>query len=110
MYPIVCFAGFPIPVKKGTFEICQIKATLKDTTRDARLTLVDDHGIKTNAKHARILASNSTQVTRICDEKTSGNTESFLTVNFFEPIKLRYGLSAQNTTNLLPGSIFVYIR
>jgi hypothetical protein len=110
MYPLTCEGGYPIPVKRGTFEICLIRATIKDTTRDARLILIDDLGIEPDDNNGRILASSSQQATRLCDEKTTGNTGSRLEVRLYEPIKVRRGLSVVNTTNLQAGSIFVFIK
>lgn len=109
MYPLTCYGGYPMPLKAGKFEVVQIKATVDDLGADSRLRLVDDEGI-TSSKWGRVLADGIDDEVAICDLKGLANTVGDLRFTPHQSIKLRNGLSVAYCTNIVAGSIFIYVR
>jgi hypothetical protein len=104
MYPITCAGGYPIPIKIGKMSIVGIVATVNDPTAASRITLVDSAAGKE-------LADDSDLKPAIVDLKGLANANGTIGVMFAEPIKLRDGVTiGRNTTNLIAGRTFVYIR
>jgi hypothetical protein len=105
MYPLLCAAGYPNPIRRGKFEVAHMSAVINDTTAQARITLVDNADEKLFANDY-IDPGN----VAVVDVKVPANL--FGTVDFkpSEPIKLRKGLSAVNVDNIVPGTLKVYAR
>ncbi len=109
MYPITCKAGFSIPAKAGKFDVLGYSVRINDETADSEFALVDDSNIIQGNDSGYVLGSLTNQKTIIAHVAGLANLDSVLAVMFPEPIKTRYGLSIL-ATNLLPGSIIVYMR
>jgi hypothetical protein len=104
MYILTCRGGYPIPLTPGTerrIEIVGVRATVNDTTADSRLTLIDDYG--------QVRTDVGTDIT-LCDIKGLADMDANLEVLFPEPLKTRKGIAATAVTNLIQGSILVYVR
>ena len=109
MYCIQCFAGYFVPVKKGKFEIHGFSGVINDISAASRITLIDDKGIGEGDTHGRILASTHDQQKGIIDIKGKSNQDVVLEQFFPMPIKTRNGLSVVEATNLVGGTLKVYI-
>lgn len=111
MYVAQCFAGFPMPLKAGKYEVFGVRASIKDATAAARLTLVDDQDLEEGAKWGAIYstAEVADKKCMIIDERTVANTVGNIDVMFPEPIKLRRGISMAGS-NLRGGTVTLLIR
>lgn len=111
MYIATCPGGFPIPTMIGQRrEIIGIKATVSTTTSASRLVLIDDTALDENEKFGRTLPSTHDKGTKICDIKGIASVDANLEVLFPEPLQTRHGVSLVEATNLVVGSIMVYVR
>ncbi len=110
MYVAQCYAGFPMPLKAGKNEIYGVRATLVSTSAVSRLTLVDDADLPEGSNFGNIYAASMIKKTTIIDERTVASTIGNIDVMFPEPIKTRRGVSVAGATNLIGGSIMLYIR
>ena len=112
MYVMQCQGGFNVPIRAGKFEICGIKATVETTSAAARLILADDTGIDTDDKFGRILPQATPYDYKVifCDVKGLADVDGNLEVLFPEIFKTRNGISAIDTTNIVAGSLMVYVR
>jgi len=108
MYPILCPAGYGIPLKGGKMEIIHITAAASDTNATARLTLLDDSNI--TGKWGSLVASKDKNHYQILDLKRVAVCEPNIRFEPIESIKTRYGISILHATNLVPGSINIYVR
>lgn len=103
MYPLHCVAGYPLPVKKGKFEVCHVLATVNSVGTASRLVLTDsEEGIIGSADDPAIGQ-------KIIDLK-GGTSDTVLEWVAAEPIKVRNGVTVAINDNVLAGSIFVYVR
>lgn len=105
MYPLQCYAGYPMPIKAGKFEILGVIATVSSATLESQLTLVD------NAQ-AKVVGPTyeAAYEPRIIDFKANAGETGTIGGMFTEPMKTRGGLSAVKATNLVGGSVKVYVR
>jgi hypothetical protein len=102
MYPLLCPAGYGIPVRTGKLEIVKVTAACSDSTAAARLQLVDS---------ARGLPASKNKEDRILvDLKRVAVCDANIVFDCPEPIKVRSTVSPLLTTNLVPGSVMVYVR
>jgi hypothetical protein len=99
-----------MPLKAGKNEIFGVRATLKSSAAVARLTLVDDMDLPEGAGFGRIYSASMDKKTTILDERTVATYAGTMDVMFPEPIKTRRGVSVAGATNLVGGSIMLYIR
>uniref|UniRef100_A0A6H1ZWD3 Uncharacterized protein n=1 Tax=viral metagenome TaxID=1070528 RepID=A0A6H1ZWD3_9ZZZZ len=111
MYPIQCYAGFAMPIKKGKFEIYGFSATVSDPTVDSRLVIVDDTTIADTDVLGKvlILADINSQKVILVNKKGIANVDPYLAEGFSEPIKTRNGTSVL-ARNLIGGSVCLYVR
>lgn len=127
-YVAQCFAGFAMPLIAGKSEIIGIRATISDSTKAARLTLIDDPTLdamvditgsgtrprwgKGYGDGARSTPDGSHGIPVLIDIQASANAlDGVLRADAMaEPIKVRNGISATNAYNLIGGSITMYIR
>lgn len=102
MYPLLCSGGYGVPMKRGKFEILKITAACSSSSAEARMQLCDSRRVspssKTPAEHL------------ICDLKRVAACDANIIFDCPEPIKIRNGLAPLILTNLVVGSIIVYIR
>ena len=112
MYVAQCAGGYPMPLKAGKFEVYGVRATIKDPTAAARLTLLDDETIVDGSKVGNIYPPDTymTKKTIIMDERTVANTVGNIEMMFPEAIKTRQGISVAGMTNILGGSTMLYVR
>ncbi len=112
MYVAQCYAGYPMPLKAGKFEVCGVRATLASVAAAARLTLFDDETIAPGVRNGNILPSDAylTNKTAFLDELTAANTIGTVDVQFPEPIKMRFGVSVSDSSNIVGGSLMLYVR
>lgn len=104
MYINTCKGGYPCPLTRGEqtkIEVLGIRATVSDPTAVSQITLVDDIG--------QVRADTAYDVTLV-DCKGLANSDANLEVLFPEPLKTRNGIAATNITNLIQGSILLYVR
>jgi len=105
MYPLVCPGGYGIPMKTGRFEICQIRAAVTTPANAAQLKLADYDITAAGG----IPGTKDSNHVLLADLK-KGTEQVDIGMQFKEPIKVRNGICPLTITNLVPGSIFVYIR
>jgi hypothetical protein len=110
MYPLTCYAGFPMPLKEGKFHICGFSMAARDSSLAVEVVLVDDENIKTTDDWGKMLDSATGNKKVLMHRKGIATygvpiDSMFLT----EPIKTRYGLSIF-AENVLGGSLCVYVR
>ena len=109
MYPLLCTAGFPMPLKAGKFEIVGYSVAAIDPAVAIEVAIYDDRGI-TSDLFGRILPNSDDYKNKIVHRKgiaTYGVQIDSQAMT--EPIKTRYGISAY-TSNVLGGSFCVYVR
>ena len=117
MYPVTCAGGYAVPLKAGSFEIVGLRATVNSPASASQIILYDDGGIPSGDKFGRILPSDfdpgtidSKRVTQLCNIKGIANLDANLEVLFPEPIKTRFGTSVSILSNVVPGSVELYVR
>lgn len=110
-YPITCYAGFPMPLVKGKFEIVGFNATVEVPASASQITIFDDYSIKDSDNFGKLVAVADIYNTKVilADIKGYAATDSNLSYEFPEPIKIRYGISIA-ANNIEGGSICVYRR
>lgn len=103
MYVNCCRGGYPSPLTSGEvskLEIWGVRATVSDTSAVSALTLIDAPGA--------LQTGTNNDITLIDAKGLVNDTE--LEVMFPEPIKTRRGVAATTITNLVQGSILLYVR
>jgi hypothetical protein len=112
MYPLTCVGGYPNPMREGSFELVQVRATLSNPAASARITFIDDPNIKRGDKVGKVYTNDFIQqgATRILDTKLDANTGGDVDVVFGETLKVRYGISIVNADNIVAGSLCAYVR
>lgn len=105
MYPLVCAAGYPNPVRKGKFEVLQITATVTDPAATARVKLLDSDQMMLYPS-----TYSSPSEPQFIDIKIAPNEKGTLEGKLAEPVKLRKGISIVNADNIDVGSLKVYVR
>ena len=109
MQPLMCAGGFPMPIKKGRFEIYAILATIDDTTVESRITLIDSEDFKIVPDSNDMQYKDSRRM--IFDMKGLANADGCIGMVFPEPIKVIKGISLNSlSNNLTAGKTFVYTR
>lgn len=109
-YPLTCYAGYPMPIRTGKFEIVGFSATANDATADSQVALLDDPGVNPDLLNGRILSTLPvTQKGIIINIPGLANIDSYLAYDFGEPVKVRNGLSIY-TENIKAGTFCVYVR
>lgn len=102
MYPLLCPGGYGLPIKTGRFEIMKITAACSDSSAAARLQLIDS---------ARQLPASKLKADKLLvDLKRVAACQPNIVFDCEEPIKVRDTISPIYSTNLVPGSIMVYVR
>lgn len=114
MYPLQCYAGIPMPVKSGKFQIVGYKAAVETTTSASQLVLVDDEDIIPTDKFGKLIGNvadinSGDKKTVIVNKKGIASVDGMLEEFFPEPIKTRYGISV-HAENIVGGSLCVYVR
>jgi len=109
MRPLQCHAGFPVPLGVGKYEVCGIHAVVNDTAVASRITIIDDNALPRNAVQGQIL-TDADQKVPIIDIKGIADVDGQLTEYFYEPVKLNYGASVINASNLKGGRVMLFIR
>lgn len=103
MYPLQCKGGYPFPIQAGMKSIAGVMATVNDTTAASRLKLVDSSDNK-------IVVDGDCKAC-IADLKGVANSDGTIGVMFPEAVKVRNGVAITSvSSNLVPGSVFVYVR
>ena len=110
MYPMECKGGFFVPIREGKFEVIGFQAVVSDTAAASQVTLIDDKEIAVGAKFGRILSDTYDVQTGFVDIKGLANTDGNLEQFFPSPLKLRRGVSAVKTSNVVPGTLKLYVR
>lgn len=107
-YPLQCYAGLPMPLKAGKFEVVGYSAAPSAVGTAVEIALIDDETIKAGDSFGKLCADMATYPTTVIvwDKVAAGYTASR---DFSEPIKLRHGLSVY-TSNVQGGSLCVYVR
>jgi hypothetical protein len=108
MYPMLCSGGYGVPMRGGKYEIIYITALTDVAASTARLTLLDDSNITT--RYGTTVGTKTKAHEQVVDIKRLAVCETTLKWEPTEPMKVRYGLSVLNATNLIAGSINVYVR
>jgi hypothetical protein len=109
MYPLLCTAGFPMPLKAGKFEIVGYSVAARNPALAIEVAIYDDRGI-TSDRFGRILPNADEFKSKIVHRKgiaTYGVQIDSQAMT--EPIKTRYGISA-HTSNVEGGSFCVYVK
>ena len=111
-YPLTCAAGYPNPMRVGKFEVTQVRATVLNPALSARITLIDDQTLVEGTKVGKIYTDDYLVPgsPRVIDTKLDANTGGDIDVVFGESVKLRRGLSVVNCTNIVSGSLCVFVR
>jgi hypothetical protein len=112
MYPLLCPGGYGVPVTGARVDVIGVRAAVSSPASASRLILLDDPDINGD-NFGRILSDTAPYDNYsgfIVDVKGVADVDGNLEVLFPEPIRLRYGISVAETTNLVPGSIMVYQR
>lgn len=110
MYPLQCYAGYFVPIKEGRLEIIGVQTVVSTTSSASRIVFTDDKDIKDRDKFGKIKPSNYDKQKGIIDVKGIANIDAILEQFFPNPLKTRFGLSAVETTNIVPGTIKVYVK
>lgn len=110
MQPILCSAGYGVPLKAGRLEIVQVIAPGSDTNSSSRLTLIDDGALEDGDKFGNFVATKTSKHRLVFDKKRVAACHANIDEELAEPMKVIHGISVLNAENLVPGSIFVYIR
>jgi hypothetical protein len=101
MQPLLCAGGYGVPQREGKFQIWKILAACSDSSASSRLTLLDSK--KTS------VASKQYGDRLFTDAKRVAACNANIEITFPTPIKVVDGIFPLTTTNLVPGSIFVYV-
>ena len=109
MYPLTCYAGFPMPLKAGKFEIAGYSCAADDTTLAMELAIVDDNTIMPSDTFGKLLDNADDYKFKIVHRKAAITYGNQLKEQFSFPIKTRYGISI-SSTNIRGGSLCVYVR
>ena len=113
MYPIQCYAGFPVPICAGAgkFEIAGFSATVETPAESSQIAFFDDSQIKNGDAFGKLVAIADIYNTKtlLIDIKGIAAIDASLTYEFVEPIKTRYGISIASD-NIKGGSICLYRR
>ncbi len=112
MYVAQCYAGFPMPLKAGKFEVCGVRATPTSAAAAARMTLLDDDTLVDGDRNGKMYSATDShsRKTIFADVRTAANESGNIDVIFPAPIKMRYGVSVAGLSNIIGGSITLYIR
>ena len=110
MYPNTCYAGFFMPLKVGRFTVTGFKATVSTTTVDSRVTLIDDKSLNSRNIFGKIHPTSYDLQKGLIDEKGIADADAVLECIFPTPVKIRHGISAVATTNVIPGTIKLYVE
>lgn len=102
MQPLLCSGGYGVPQRAGKFQIFKILAVCSDTSASARLTLVDSNKDSLDTKGYKDRY--------VLDAKRVAVCNANIDINLPEPIKVVDGILPLTMTNLVPGSVFVYVR
>ena len=110
-YPITCYAGFPMPLSIGKYEITGIAATVDDPTAASYVILYDDSSIKASDLFGKMVLFEDLDETKyqFIYLKGLANVDTLLSYEWAEPLKTRYGLSVC-CNNIRGGSLAVYRR
>ena len=104
MQPLRCSGGYALPIGKGKKEIYGVVATVSTTTSASRLALMDTDDYA-------IVSDTASKKKHIIDLKGLANADGVIGCMFPEPIKVNDGVSLDsNSTNLIAGRTFLYIR
>ncbi len=113
MYPIQCYAGFPVPICAGAgkFEIAGFSATVKTPTESSQIAFFDDSGVHNGDSFGRLIpiADIYTTKTLLIDIKGVASVDAQLSYEFSESVKTRHGISVASD-NIKGGSICLYRR
>ena len=102
MYPLQCTGRFFNPIKAGMFRIVAVSAIVDDESSNSRITLVDGPG--------EVLPDTYDNKKGIVDIKGIGNVDGMLEFSPIEPIKVINGISSVETSNIVAGTLKVYVR
>lgn len=103
MYPIECSGKFFVPSKLGQFDVVGMQATVDDITAVSRVVLIDDESYS-------IKPSTYDKKKGVIDVKGLPNQKGILEQVFPTPIRILKGISIVQTTNVVPGTVKVYVR
>ena len=110
MYPLTCYAGFPMPLKAGKMEICGFTCAAEDTALAIELAIVDDERLTANDTFGKLLDSPNGYKKKLMHRKgiaTYGVQIDSPVMS--EPIKTRHGISVYSS-NVKGGSLCIYVR
>jgi hypothetical protein len=109
MYPLLCTAGYPMPLKAGKFEIVGWSVAARNPAVAIEVAIYDDRGI-TSDTFGRILPNPEDYKAKLIHRK--GITTYGVQIDspvMTESIKTRYGISV-HTSNVEGGSFCVYVK
>ncbi len=103
MYALECYANYYLPIKIGQFKVLGLEATVQDTSAPSRVVLIDDDsGIP--------LGEDYDIKKGLIDIKGLPNSKGILEINFPEPIVTRKGITIVQSTNIVGGTIKLWVR
>jgi len=104
MYPHQCYGGHAMPItKEGKYEIWGIVAKVSDATAASRIKIVDSNKFK-------VVADDGVERPVLADFAGLANADGNIGIMFPAPIKVRNGVTVSKATNLLGGSIQLFVR
>ena len=108
MYVLQCPGGYPIPAKKGKFEVWGFSAPVSNTGLDSRLAIVDDINITDTEDTGFVLGTLTDAEVVLADAKGLASADTVLSVIFPDVIKTRHGISIF-AQNVVAGSVCLYV-
>ena len=110
MYPLTCYAGFPMPLKVGKFEIAGFSCAAEDTAVAVELAVIDDQTLLPTDPFGKLLPNGDDYKVKIIHRKGIATYGVQIDSQVFtEPIKIRHGISI-HTKNIKGGTLCVYVR
>ena len=109
-YPITCAGGFFVPIRNSGLRVLGCMATVNDTTANSRVVLIDDPGIALGAKWGRILPTTHDNRKGFIDVKGLGGVDANLFQILPDSLKIRHGISAVETSNIIAGTLKIFVE
>jgi len=112
MYPNTCYAGYPMPLRTGKFELMGYSAAPSAVGTAMEVAIIDDRNIGDKKWGSLIttMESTGTQNTKtvVAWDKIAAGYTVYASM-FPEPLKVRHGISVY-CSNVKAGSFCLYIR
>ena len=110
-YPMQCYAGFPMPLLTGKFEITGFCCSVETTASTSQIAIFDDPTIKSGDNFGKLIPVADIYHTKVllCDIKNVASLDKAVQYEFPEPVKIRHGISLA-ADNIVGGSLCLYRR